>query len=171
MHFLNLPPVMQGVFTMMQGFLTEKMRKRNQVHQKVGEFFLINKETSWAGSATLRDTSWARLIFQLRPTINGDRLRHRNTWWGTLHKNVSRWSYLESKTEMSVAKAQDYFGGDTAQKKGILEPPRHCTYFFLIGWTIGMGMGTWAPGHRTFFVDVGNNWSGGKTSWRGGHRT
>ena len=35
MHFLNFPPVMQGVFTMMQGFLTEKMRKRNQVHQKV----------------------------------------------------------------------------------------------------------------------------------------
>eukprot|EP00090_Calanus_glacialis_P029305 TRINITY_DN47040_c0_g1_i1.p1 TRINITY_DN47040_c0_g1~~TRINITY_DN47040_c0_g1_i1.p1 ORF type:complete len:319 (+),score=84.77 TRINITY_DN47040_c0_g1_i1:28-957(+) len=34
MHFLNFPPVVQGVFTMMQGFLNEKMKKRNQVHQK-----------------------------------------------------------------------------------------------------------------------------------------
>jgi len=34
MHFLNMPPALQGVFTMMQGFLNEKMKKRNQVHQK-----------------------------------------------------------------------------------------------------------------------------------------
>jgi len=43
MHFLNLPPVMQGVFTMMQGFLTEKMRKRNQVHQK-GDYLKLYDE-------------------------------------------------------------------------------------------------------------------------------
>jgi len=34
MHFLNFPSFLQGVFTMMQGFLNEKMKKRNQVHQK-----------------------------------------------------------------------------------------------------------------------------------------
>merc|ERR1712013_298425 len=43
MHFLNFPPVMQGVFTMMQGFLTEKMRKRNQVHQK-GDYVKLYEE-------------------------------------------------------------------------------------------------------------------------------
>ena len=36
---------MQGVFTMMQGFLTEKMRKRNQVHQKVKELIQNQMET------------------------------------------------------------------------------------------------------------------------------
>jgi len=43
MHFLNFPPVMQGVFTMMQSFLTEKMRKRNQVHQK-GDYVKLYEE-------------------------------------------------------------------------------------------------------------------------------
>lgn len=33
-HFLNVPQVMQGVFTMMQTFQKEKMRKRNKVHLK-----------------------------------------------------------------------------------------------------------------------------------------
>ena len=32
-------------------------------------------------------------------------------WGNTLHENVFRCSYLESKTEPSVAKAQDYMGG------------------------------------------------------------
>jgi len=43
MHFLNFPPVLQGVFTMMQGFLTEKMRKRNQVHQK-GDYLKLYED-------------------------------------------------------------------------------------------------------------------------------
>jgi len=34
MHFLNFPQLMQGVFTMMQSFQKEKMRKRNKVHLK-----------------------------------------------------------------------------------------------------------------------------------------
>lgn len=34
LHFLNFPQLMQGVFTMMQGFQKEKMRKRNKVHLK-----------------------------------------------------------------------------------------------------------------------------------------
>jgi len=33
-HFLNFPQIMQGVFTMMQSFQKEKMRKRNKVHLK-----------------------------------------------------------------------------------------------------------------------------------------
>ena len=66
--------------------------------------------TGSAGSAPLRDTSCFRLIFQLRPSISVDSLRHRDT----AHKNVLRCSYLESKTELSVSKAQDYIGGDTA---------------------------------------------------------
>ena len=68
-----------------------------------------------------------------------DRLRHRTTLrgGGTAHKNVLRCSYVESKTETSVAKAKDFMGGgDTAQKKCIL------------------GGGT------PHIVDEGNSWGG-----------
>ena len=40
MHFLNFPQLMQGVFTMMQSFQKEKMRKRNKVHLKV-QFVMV----------------------------------------------------------------------------------------------------------------------------------
>ena len=51
-----------------------------------------------------------------------DRLRHRTSLRGgdTAHKNMFRCSrsYLESKTETSVVKAQDYiWGGDTRHGK------------------------------------------------------
>ena len=48
--------------------------------------------------------------------------RHRTTlgWGDTAHDNVIRCSYLESRTELSVEKAQDYMEGDTAQKNPIL---------------------------------------------------
>ena len=37
-------------------------------------------------------------------------------WGDTTHENVFRCSYLESKTEPSVAKAQDYMGGTPHRK-------------------------------------------------------
>ena len=72
-----------------------------------------------------------------------DRLRHRTTLRGgdTAHKNVIRCSYLESKTEMILAKAQGYIeGGDTAQKKSILGGG-DTAHTLLMRGTIGVG--TW----------------------------
>ena len=56
----------------------------------------IKQQTSSAGSATLGDTSWVRLIFQLRLSISVDRLRHRTTlgWEDTAYENVFRCSYF-----------------------------------------------------------------------------
>ena len=91
-------------------------------------------ETSFARSATLEDTSWARLTTEL-------------TRWNLPDSQLC----LKSKTEQSVAKAQNYIGG-----RG------HCTYIFgeqlsgkkhilgggdtvhtfLMGRTIGGGGGT-----------------------------
>ena len=34
LHFINMPPVIESVFKMMEGFQKEKMRKRNHVHPK-----------------------------------------------------------------------------------------------------------------------------------------
>ena len=56
-------------------------------------------------------------------------------WGDTTHENMFRCSYLESKTELSVAKAQDYMGGKSHKK----------TY-------------TWGEEHRTSFLDWVNNW-------------
>ena len=61
-------------------------------------------KTSWAGSATLEDTTWDRLIFQLRPSISVDRLRHRTTL--RLEQHLVRCSKL---------------GGDTAQNSKMFE--------------------------------------------------
>ena len=60
-----------------------------------------------------------------------DRLRHRTTlgWGDSAHENVFRSFYLDSRTESSVGKAQDYIGGNTAQIKRILgegTPHIHC---------------------------------------------
>jgi hypothetical protein len=34
LHFVNMPPVMESVFRMVQSFQKEKMRERNHVHPK-----------------------------------------------------------------------------------------------------------------------------------------
>ena len=63
--------------------------------------------------------------------------------------------YLESRTEPSVGKAQDYIGGNTAQIKRILGGG---TPHILLGLVEQLGLG-WGR-HRTNFVDEGNNWGG-----------
>ena len=35
LHFVSMPPVVEGMFNMVQGLQKEKMRKRNHVHPKV----------------------------------------------------------------------------------------------------------------------------------------
>ena len=35
LHMMNLPPVMETIYNMMQSFQKEKMRKRNVLHPKV----------------------------------------------------------------------------------------------------------------------------------------
>ena len=67
-------------------------------------------------------------------------------------------SYLESKTEPSIAKAQDYMGGTPHRKNLYWEWGRggHRTYFldWVNNWDVEGG------GHRTYFVEEGNNWGG-----------
>ena len=66
-------------------------------------------------------------------------------WWGdTAHENVFQCSYLESKTELNVAKAPNR----TAQKKNVFWKGEHCRYF-LMG--------------RTIVVGKSKNWEGDTT--------
>ena len=85
--------------------------------------------TSSAGSATLWDTSWARLIIQLGPII-----RNKGTnlhWGGTPHNKTLSW---EGGTPHLLScwwnnwRGENYIlgGGDTTQ-------------YFLDGFTIGVG--------------------------------
>ena len=67
-----------------------------------------------------------------------DRQRHRTTWGDTSHENMFRCSYLESKTERSVSKAQDYMWGDTAKNKHILGGG-DTAHTLLMRGTIGVG--------------------------------
>ena len=68
------------------------------------------------------------------PSISVDWLRHRTTLEGgdTARGNVFRCSFLESKTKLSVAKAQDHIEGNNTQKKHILGRG-DTTDTFLIG--------------------------------------
>ena len=53
----------------------------------------LKAETSWAGSATLGDTSWARMIFQMRPSISVDSLRHISFLGGRGHRTW-KWAQM-----------------------------------------------------------------------------
>ena len=72
------------------------------------------KQTSWAGSATLEDISWARLIFQLSASISVDRLRHRTTL--RLEQHLVRYSRLGGDTAQN-SKMFEKQWGDTAHSK------------------------------------------------------
>ena len=74
-------------------------------------------KTSWAGSATLEDTTWDRLIFQLRPSISVDRLRHRTTfrWGDTAH--VLTYNQRQSRV---LQRHRTTWGGHRTEKKPIL---------------------------------------------------
>ena len=127
--FLNLVPrvVWQDAtwIRLIQLHYNEKPKKCGHNEPFIWMFSLDRKKilTSWAGSATIGDTSWARLIFQLVPSISVDRLRHKTTL-GLGHRTWKcvQMSYLESKTEPSVAKTQDY-------KKTSTVRVGHSTYF------------------------------------------
>ena len=73
-------------------------------------------------------------------------------WGDTAHENVFRCSYLESKTEPIVAKAQDYMGG-TPHRKTNTGRGEHRTCF--LDWVNNWGV---RGGHRTYFVVEGSNW-------------
>ena len=73
-------------------------------------------------------------------------------WGDTAHENVSKCSYLESKTESIVAKTQDYMGGHRTEKT-ILGGGEHRTCF--LDWVNNWGV---RVGHRTYFVEEGSNW-------------
>ena len=119
------------------------------VNDRISRNYVRDKteKTSSAWSATLGDTSWARLIIKQGPCNS---LKKANLW---LH--LASWNFpnfllcLESKTEPSVAKAQNYRGG-------------HRTYI-LDEWNKWDGDTTqlWKKaytgrgGHRTYLVGVG----------------
>ena len=93
---------------------------------------------SSAGSATLGDTSWARLIIKLGPCNS---LKKANLWLHLASRNFPNFLLcLESKTEPSVAKAQNYRGGT---------PHIHSWWVEQMGW-----------GHRTTLKES-IYWEGG----------
>ena len=117
-------------------------------------------ETSWAGSATLGYKSWARLIFQLRPRISVDRLRHRTTFGGG-HRTLKcvHIFLLRIQDRTKCGKDTGLHWGEHRTDKtftGRVDTAHTC----LIGWTIGVGMG--GTPHKLC-------WWGEQLGW--GHRT
>ena len=84
-----------------------------------------------------------------------DSLRHITFLGGgdTAHGNMLRCSYLESKTEPTVAKAHNYIGGTPHRKQytGRWGTPH------ILDWVNNL---VWEGGHHTYFVYKGNNWGG-----------
>ena len=115
--------------------------------------------TSWAGSATLEDTSSARLIFQLRPSISVDSLRHITFLGGGGHRT---WKYahmflLRIQDEADCGKGTQLHWGDTAQK--------------TVYWTLCLKFGpnqasnSWDIAEKIYMVGWVDCWVGG---WVGG---
>ena len=120
-------------------------------HYQSEKISLIKKIaiTSWAWSATLGDTSWVRMIFQLRPSISVDSLRHITFWGGSGH---STWKCAQ----MFLLRIQDR--AECGEGTG-LHWGGHRSYF--LDWVNNWA---WEGGTPHIIVDKGNNWG-----W--GHRT
>ena len=72
-----------------KGCLRSKLTPSTMPIFNLNTFFwsLTKEQTSWAGSATLEDIIWVRLIIQLRLSISVDSLRHKTTLKGPCHRN------------------------------------------------------------------------------------